>query len=161
MQPKRIAYMTFQHIIHQVQLFAKCCVAYWVIVYRVHTLSIMEHWVIVWLFVLMWFTEVIYMFAGLFVCSIVTYWYSLSDISCRLHNPSPVMGNQLDHQLHSHGNIQAQIIPHLTAFNTSINYSLTPLKFIWTTPKTPAASSIPKELMKSERKRDCRLLCSL
>jgi len=51
------------------------------------------------------------------------------------------MGNHLDRLLRNHSNIQAQIIPHRTAFSTSINYSLTPLKFIWTIRKTPAASS--------------------
>jgi hypothetical protein len=100
-----------------------------------------KQWVTVCLPVWMWFITVTNRFNVLFLCYDVTRWYSLTDISThQMLNPSQIVGDQLDHSLHNHGNYQTQIIPHHTVSNTSISYFLKPLDNILTIPNTPAAS---------------------
>lgn len=75
------------------------------------------------IYVLKWLIAVTYQFAGLLFVVLSHAAIHRDVSSCRLCNPSPIMGN-LDHSLLCHGKIHVQITTQLTTSNTSINYSL-------------------------------------
>jgi hypothetical protein len=86
------------------------------------------------------------------VCCVVTCCYSHSDVSsCWLRNPSPIVGNQLDHSPLSRGKIRVQITAHLTASNKSINHSLRRPEFMLTITEVASWRTSPKWWMKGEK----------
>jgi hypothetical protein len=90
---------------------------------------------------------------------VATCCYSHSDVSsCWLRNPSPIMGNQLDHSLLSCGKIHGHITAHRTASNTSINYTPLDVQNSRLQLLKQRLEEQPQNDGWKARKMDCRLL---